>query len=169
MFVPTEAMYSEAMVHEPDLLRYAQERNVMLANPMTLMTLLYSVAHLYRLVQANEEAAKIRQLAEELCERLGIVGSHLERVGKNLKSAVQSYNEGIRSFETRLFATATKIQQLGVSTKKTITLPTEVDSLPVAISRDDLRQEIIEAREADELPEPEMPTAELPEAPLVDD
>ncbi|MFN7173068.1 MAG: DNA recombination protein RmuC, partial [Fimbriimonadaceae bacterium] len=164
MFVPMESMYFAAMEHEPELMKYALERNVMLANPMTLMTILLSVAHLYRLVQANEESAKIHLLAVELCERLGTFSSHFEKVGKHLKSAVQSYNEGVRSYQSRLYVTAGRIRELGISSRREITLPDEVDTTIEPFSHELVLKEMKEAREVDELPEPQEPGGEMPEA-----
>jgi DNA recombination protein RmuC len=168
MFVPAESIYFAAFEMDRNLIQYAQERNVILANPMTLLTIFQCVAQLNRLAKASEESEQIRKLATELCDRLGTFGGHFLKVGSGLRQAMENYNRSATSFESQLFTSAQRIQELGIRAKAT-DVPTEIEIEVREFVKVDLLRSIEEARDVNELPEPQEPECELPEALLEDD
>jgi DNA recombination protein RmuC len=106
LFVPAESFLSAALEAEPGLLEYAASRNVVLATPTTLIALLRTVAHGWTTETLAERTREIHQLGRDLYGRLGTVGRHLDKLGRSLKSSVESYNSAIGSLETRVLVTA---------------------------------------------------------------
>jgi len=106
LFVPAESFLSAALDAEPELLEYAAARNVVLATPTTLIALLRTVAHGWTTETLAERTREIHQLGRELYSRLGTVGQHLDKLGRSLRSSVESYNSAVGSIESRVLVTA---------------------------------------------------------------
>ncbi|RNL80852.1 DNA recombination protein RmuC [Nocardioides marmorisolisilvae] len=106
LFVPAESFLSAALEAEPELLEYAASRNVVLATPTTLIALLRTVAHGWTTETLAERTREIHQLGRELYSRLGTVGQHLDKLGRSLRSSVESYNSAVGSIESRVLVTA---------------------------------------------------------------
>ena len=106
LFLPAESFLSAALDAEPGLLEYAASRNVVLATPTTLIALLRTVAHGWTTETLAERTREIHQLGRDLYSRLGTVGRHLDKLGRSLKSSVESYNSAVGSLENRVLVTA---------------------------------------------------------------
>jgi DNA recombination protein RmuC len=113
MFIPGEAFFSAALEADPELLDSGFGQNVIIASPASLMALLKAAAYGWRQESIAENAREISQLGQELHTRLGVMVDHLSKLGNNLKSATDSYNSAIGSFETRVLVTARKFKELG--------------------------------------------------------
>lgn len=112
MFIPGEPLLDAALVRDPGLADYAFSRNVVLATPTTLITLLRTVAFSWRQEQLGADAARIHQLGRELHLRLATLGEHVERLGSSLGKAVEQYNGTVASLESRVLVTARKFTDL---------------------------------------------------------
>lgn len=112
MFIPGDAFLDGAIGADSELLEYAFSRNVVLATPTTLMTLLRTIALTWRQDALSRDAAKIQQLGRELYQRIKIAGNHLDRVGTQLGKSVESFNQAVSSLESRVMVTARKLNDL---------------------------------------------------------
>ena len=112
MFIPGEPLLDAALVRDPGLADYAFTRNVVLATPTTLITLLRTVAFSWRQEKLGAQAAQIHALGRELHVRLGTLGEHVERLGGSLGRAVEHYNGAVASLESRVLVTARKFTDL---------------------------------------------------------
>ncbi len=112
MFIPGEPLLDAALVRDPELVDYAFTRNVVLATPTTLITLLRTVAFSWRQEKLGTSAAQIHALGRELHVRLGTLGEHLERLGSSLGKAVEAFNGTVASLESRVLVTARKFTDL---------------------------------------------------------
>jgi len=115
LFMASEALAAEALGQLPDLLEYAAGRNIVLATPTTLIAMLRAIAYSWRQAALADSAAEVFALGRELYERLGTMGSHLDKLGRSLGSAVSAYNETVGSVEGRVFPTARKLRDLKVT------------------------------------------------------
>ncbi|AZI57401.1 DNA recombination protein RmuC [Nakamurella antarctica] len=115
MFIPGEPLLDAALVRDPGLLDYAFSRNVVIATPTTLITLLRTVAFSWRQEKLGASAAQIHTLGADLYKRLSTMGEHLDKLGVSLGKAVQSYNSTVSSLESRVLVTARKFADLGVA------------------------------------------------------
>lgn len=122
MFIPSEALAAEALSRMPDLLTYASGKGIVLATPTSLIGLLKTVAYSWRQAALADNAKQVFDLARELYERLGTMGTHMSRVGKALDSAVKAYNSTVGSLETRVLPTARKLHDLNLADKELETL-----------------------------------------------
>ena len=123
-FVPADAFLDAALREEPALLEHAFARNVVVATPSTLVTLLRTVAYTWRQEALAANAAAVHQLGRELYTRLSTMGGHIDKLGRALSSAVGSYNQTVSSLESRVFVTARRMSELKVVD------PTEVVQSP---------------------------------------
>ena len=87
MFVPAESFLAAALDTDPCLLTYAATRDVVIATPTTLIALLRTVAHGWTTEALAERTREIHELGRELHTRLGVMGGHLDKVGRSLKGS----------------------------------------------------------------------------------
>jgi DNA recombination protein RmuC len=115
MFLPAEALFSQALQTDPGLLDYAAGKGVLLATPTTLIAMLKTVAYAWTQDALAENAREVHQLGRELYDRLGTVGGHLDALGRSINTAVASYNKAVGSLEKRVLVSARRMRDLKVS------------------------------------------------------
>jgi DNA recombination protein RmuC len=115
LFVPADPFLDAALQRDQTLLEHAFSRNVVLATPATLMTLLRTIAYTWRQEALSRNAVQIHKLAKELYGRLNTVSGHLTKLGSSLTGSVTAYNNAIGSLEQRVLVSARKLAELGVS------------------------------------------------------
>jgi len=105
-------------------------RNVVLATPTTLISLLKTVALGWSRETTAENARAIAALGNELYERLyGMVG-HLESLRRDIEKCAGSYNRLLGSMEKRVLVSARKLRELGISAteEKSLQRPESVET-----------------------------------------
>lgn len=137
LFLPGESFFSAALDRDPALIDFGVGRNVILATPTTLIALLKAVAYGWKQEQIAEQAQEISNLGAELYERVCKMTVHLERLGKNLGSAVQAYNSAIGNLESRVLPGARRFRELGIAGKDEIESLDQVDHTPRILSAPD--------------------------------
>jgi DNA recombination protein RmuC len=126
LFLPNEIFFATALDQIPDLYDYAAARDVVLATPTTLIGMLRAVAYGWRQAALAESAAEVFRLGRELHEKLGLLGSRLDKLGRALRSSVNAYNETIATVEGTVLVRARKFRDLKVS-EKDLPRPTQID------------------------------------------
>ncbi len=116
LFLPGDHFLSAALEFNPALSDDAIARQVLLATPATLISVLKGVAYDWRQHQLAENADEIRRLAAELYERMLTVQEHYADTGRHLERAVQAYNRSAGSWENRLLPSLRRIRELGAAT-----------------------------------------------------
>ena len=114
MFLPLEPLLPAALELDGTLLDQAASLRVIPATPLTLLALLKAVALGWRQEQVARNAEQIQQIGKELYERLATMVNHLESVGKNIKSAADSYDRFVGSLEQKVLPGARRFKELGV-------------------------------------------------------
>jgi len=122
LFVPGDPFLDAALTSDTGLLEYAFGRNVILATPTTLVALLRTVAYTWKQESLAEDAARIQQLGRELYTRIGVVSTHLDKLGANLGKAVDSFNSTVGSVDSRVSVTARKLHELELFDAEPVTI-----------------------------------------------
>ena len=137
MFIPAESFLSAAVEEDPSLLEYAFGRNVVIVTPMTLMALLRTVAYAWRQDALAENAQKVLTIGKELHGRLATMGTHLNRLGRQIQGAADSYNKTVASLETRVLVSARRFAELDI-VDGTLETPAPVNPQLSALSSPEL-------------------------------
>jgi DNA recombination protein RmuC len=127
MFVASEAAFSAAALADPKLLEQAARERVVIATPATTVALLQAVGLAWREATLSERAERVRELAVELCRRIGKFADHLSNSGKGLERAAKAHNDAVGSFDGRILPTARKMAELGVAHGASIEAPAPVE------------------------------------------
>ena len=130
LFLPGETFFSSALAQDPGLIEAGVDQKVLLATPTTLIALLRSVAYGWRQEKLTENAEAISQLGREMYDRLATLSQHFNQMGKNLERAVDSYNKGIASLDSRVLTSARKFKELGAGSRKVIDPVEQIDKRP---------------------------------------
>ncbi|MEZ5534081.1 MAG: DNA recombination protein RmuC [Thiolinea sp.] len=130
LFMPGEQFLGAALEHDKNLMQDALEMRVILSTPATLMALLRAVAFGWQQAVLTENAGKIRDVGTELHKRLTIFVSHVEKLGKNLESGVDTYNRLLGSLERSVIPGAKKLSDLGISSGRELVEAEPLENSP---------------------------------------
>jgi DNA recombination protein RmuC len=142
-FVPTESLLSSALELDPSLMEYAFRKNVALASPVSLFSVLKTINYIWRQNADENQVRSMLKLGRELYERVGKVAELASDLGSKLTSTVKSYNSFVSSLESRMLVTARKLNdldenQLGIETIET---PKQIEQSPAALTAKELAEE----------------------------
>ena len=139
LFLPGEAFYNAALEQDPQLIEEAVGQRVMIATPVSLITLLRTVALSWRQQALAQNAQEISELGKTLYNRLATLGDHLIRLGRSLEGAVENYNKTIGSVETQVLSAARRFRDLEAADgSKEIAELESVDAAPRKLTRIEL-------------------------------
>jgi DNA recombination protein RmuC len=130
LFIPGDQFLSAALSEDPDLIESALSQQIILATPTSFVALLKAVAYGWRQLALADNALEIRQLAEDLYGRLTTFVTHMNKVGRQLASSVESYNKAVGSLERKVLPGARKFVELGIQTKKELEKVETLDPVP---------------------------------------
>ena len=127
LFLPGDHFFSAALEVNPSLIEEALERKVVIATPVTLISVLKGIAYGWNQEQLAENATEIRRVASELYDRVGAVYDHYADTGRQLEKTVEAYNRSVGSWDTRLVPGLRKMRELGVSSGDEPEAPEQID------------------------------------------
>lgn len=134
-FLPLESLFSAALEHDPELLAFAASNRVLIATPITLITLLLTVAHGWRQLAVVENLDKIRDTGNELYKRLLTMGQHFSKLGDAIEKTVSTYNETVGSLERNVLTSARKFRELRPATSGELESRAEIEVTPRPLER----------------------------------
>lgn len=120
MFISGDQFLNAALEHDPGLLEYAMKNKVILTTPSSLMGLLRAVAYGWQQEEIADNLTRIHRMVQDLYNRTGTFVDHINKMGKSLKSSVESYNKAVGSFDSRLFPVVRELADSGVSEDKVL-------------------------------------------------
>jgi DNA recombination protein RmuC len=126
MFVPSDGNYLSALTCDPTLFEYGASRGVLIAAPTTLIGLLRSIDYGWRQERIAESARQIAEVGRELHKRLSIFAEPLVKLGRQLNSAVEAYNQASRSFDARLTPKVRELAELGARSDRDVASPASI-------------------------------------------
>jgi DNA recombination protein RmuC len=129
-FLPLESLFSAALEHDPSLLDYGVERRVLIATPMTLISLLLAVAHGWRQQVLAENIDKIRDSGVELYTRLLKMSDSFVKLGGAIEKSVEMYNQTVGSLEKNVLPSARKFHELRPANADRLEELSEVEASP---------------------------------------
>jgi DNA recombination protein RmuC len=152
MFLPGEVFFRAAMDADAELIEYGVSQKVIVASPTTLIALLKAVAYGWNQKNLAESAHRISQAGKTLYERLCTMTDHLEKMGRRLGGAVESYNDLLASMERRVLPEARKFPELDRAlTAEALPELKQLERTPRALAAQDWQENI---------EEPELPFME---------
>lgn len=136
LFLPSEHVYSIALRADTNLVDFAASRNVIIASPTLLMSLLRVVGMSWRQIELAKNAQEIADLGFDLYRRFLKFTDHFEKIGGHLQKAMDGYNAGVGSLDHMVLPAARKFKELqgakvGI---EEISTPQAVETLPRQLS-----------------------------------
>lgn len=107
MFIPSEGIYYDLLINQigaikistRDLIEYAfKEKHVIIVSPTSFYAYLQTVLQGLKALQIEESAKQIRKQVENLQRHLLNYNSFLARLGNNLATTVNAYNQAHKEF-----------------------------------------------------------------------
>jgi DNA recombination protein RmuC len=130
LFIPGDQFLSAALNEDSELIESALAQQIILATPTSFVALLKAVAYGWRQLALADNAQEIRELAEDLYGRLTTFVTHMNKMGRQLGSSVESYNRAVGSLERNVLPGARKFVELGIHSKKELGKTETLDPVP---------------------------------------
>jgi DNA recombination protein RmuC len=127
LFLPGDHFFSAALESRPDLIEEALAKKVVIATPVTLISVLKGIAYGWNQEQLAENAEEIRRVASEMYDRVQLVQEHYGDTGRLLERTVEAYNKSVGSWDSRLVPALRKMRELGVASGDEPQAPEQID------------------------------------------
>lgn len=123
MFVPIEAAFIKALEMDSELYGLANDKNIMLVCPSTLLVTLKAIRYGWQHDRQNRNALEIAQRAGALHDQFVLFVEALEDVGDKVSKASLAYDTAhkrLTSGKGSLVNRVVQLEQLGAKTKKNL-------------------------------------------------
>ena len=123
MFIPIDTAFSSALSNNGELYNYAFERNIVIVTPSTLLATLKTVDTMWRNEKQNRYAIEIANEAGKMYDKLANLVNDLEKVGKQLNTVKNTYDDSMKKLVTgsgNLISKSEKLKKLGAKASKQI-------------------------------------------------
>lgn len=128
LFLAGDHFLSAALERDPELLERALARKVLLATPVTLVSVLKGVSYGWRQERLTRNAEELRRIAGEFYDRVRIFGDAYFESGRQLAKAVDAYNRSAGSWESRLMPSLKRMRELGAGGAADAAEPPRIDA-----------------------------------------
>jgi DNA recombination protein RmuC len=116
LFLPAESLFSAALEGDPELIVWAESRQVYLATPASFIAVLRTIDFIWKQHAQSENTKEIAEAAQELFMRMVTFTEHLEKIRGGLETANKAFNQAVGSYESRVKPAGEKLQKLGSGT-----------------------------------------------------
>jgi DNA recombination protein RmuC len=114
MFLAGDHFLSAALERDPELLERALARKVLIATPVTLISVLKGVAYGWRQEKLARNAEELRRIGAEFYDRLRAFAEVYAESGRHLTRALDAYNRSAGSWDARVLPSLRRMNELGV-------------------------------------------------------
>jgi DNA recombination protein RmuC len=114
-FIPSESLVSSALEADPSIMQFAFDKRVALASPVTLWSVLKTVAFSWQQQVVSDEAKLLFDLSRELYGRLSTLATHVDKLGRSIERSVKDYNAFVGSLERQVLPSARRLNMLDES------------------------------------------------------
>ena len=128
LFIPNEGVYCAALEADPTLLEHGAAKGVLIATPATLIALLHATYYGWRQEKIAESAREIAAAGRELHKRIATFLEPYAKLGRQLNSAVNAYNQGAGSLDARVLPQLRRIEEAGAGSEKPVPELTGLDT-----------------------------------------
>jgi DNA recombination protein RmuC len=128
MFIPNEGVYCAALEAEPSLLEHGAAKGVLIATPTTLIALLHATYYGWRQEKIAESAREIAAAGRELHKRVATFLEPYAKLGRQLNSAVNAYNQAAGSLDARVLPQLRRLEDAGAGSEKPLPEVTGLDT-----------------------------------------
>jgi len=128
LFLPGEHFLSAALERDQELLETALAKKVLVATPVTLVSVLKGVAYGWRQEVLAKNADELRRIAGEFHERVRAFATFYVESGRHLARAMEAYNHSVGSWDSRLMPSLKRMRELGVGGSAELPKPIRIDS-----------------------------------------
>lgn len=123
IFIPVESAFMLALDNDPDIMREAYDKGIILVSPSTLMVTLRTIKNLWRYADQNINAQQIAEKAGALYDLFVLHVEALEDIGKHLDKSKDAYETAYKRLSTgrgNLVKRSEELKTLGAKTKKAL-------------------------------------------------
>ena len=123
IFIPVESAFMLALDNDPDIMREAYDKGIILVSPTTLMVTLRTIKNLWRYADQNINAQQIAEKAGALYDLFVLHVEALEDIGKHLDKSKDAYKTAFKRLSTgrgNLVKRSEELKTLGAKTKKAL-------------------------------------------------
>jgi DNA recombination protein RmuC len=113
LFLPAESLFSTALEGDPDLIIWAESKQVYLATPASFIAVLQTINFIWQQHAQTENAQKIAQAAQELYARVTKFTEHFEKIGAGLERANGAFRDAVSSYQSRVRPAGERLVELG--------------------------------------------------------
>jgi len=128
LFLAGDHFLNAALERDPEMIERALARKVLLATPMTLVSVLKGVSYGWRQERLAQNAGELRRIASEFYDRVRSFAEFYADSGRHLSKALESYNRSVGSWESRLLPSLKRMRELGVGGAEDAPVPPRVDA-----------------------------------------
>jgi DNA recombination protein RmuC len=127
LFLAGDHFLSAALARDADLLERALARKVLIATPVTLISVLKGVSYGWRQERLAQNADELRRIASEFYDRVRGFAEFYADSGRHLAKAVDAYNRSVGSWEARLTPSLKRMRELGAGGAQEAPEPSRLD------------------------------------------
>ncbi len=127
LFLAGDHFLSAALERDPEILERALAKKVLLATPVTLVSVLKGVSYGWRQEKLAQNATELRRISGEFYDRIRAFADSYTDAGRHLAKAVDAYNRSAGSWEARLLPSLKRMRELGASAAEEAPVPPRVD------------------------------------------
>ena len=116
LYLPGAHLLDAAFEKMPELFEYANRKRILLATPVTLLSLLNNVASHWKVRSMADNVEKLADAAREMHGRVVTLVGHFATTGKHLQRTVEAFNKSVGSYNLKVLPQGRKLEELGAST-----------------------------------------------------